>query len=501
MGLYKKTIVSQGSMNVFCEIDTSDEKYGQHNFMVSKWDASDNFISGSLQETILNQENVSHTFNLEVNSDEKVIVTKLNLDKEINISGIYTIAFTQDYDLVSDFSSDTQYASTGQTVQFQNESSGDNITSYYWTFEGGTPSHSTDENPLVTYNTVGTYDVSLQATEQDGETLTTSKENYINIVGEGVLLANFFANNTIINAGGTVSYVNQSLGEIDTYFWEFEGGYPATSNSVNPQVNYSTSGLFDVRLTVTNTDGSRSMIKSNYISVYDSNSNDLICYAEQLSDKTVSFQVLYTGDDNLNDMSCTIDFGEPNQNTEVNEFSMPPFDFLHTYQNYGTYHPEVSLEIRDVYDDIIFYGGCSCPVVYLVNPDPCGDLNVNITQTPSNPAYLNEETNEIEISFTGNVTGGVPPYHWHWAFLNDEYTGVPPVGGESGGIANTTSSTHNLGTITYNSNGIYPTFLHVMDGNYCTMDITRNQEIRSPHDCITDLRITYYQDYIQNQRL
>jgi PKD repeat protein len=499
MSLYKKEFIYPGNISVLCKIIPEHGKCGVHNFIVSKWDANNNFIEGSVQEFNLDQENLTYTFNVEVNSGDKIIVSKLNLDKTLNQTSTYNIDFSADLDLVSDFSSDAQYASTGQTVQFQNESSGNNITSYYWTFEGGTPSYSTDENPLVTYSTVGTYDVSLQVNEQEGETLTTTKENYMNIVGEGELVANFSANNSIINAGETVTFINQSLGEIDTYFWEFEGGYPETSNLENPQVSYSTSGLFDVRLTVTNTDGSRSMIKSNYMSVYDENSNDLICYADQLLDKTASFLVLYTGDHDPYDMTCTVDFGD--QLYEDNESSMPPFDFLHTYQDYGTYEPKVSLEIRDLYDEIIFYGGCSCPVVSLVDPDPCGDFNVNITQTPSNPAYLDEETNEIEISYTGNVTGGVPPYYLHWAFLNDEYTGVSPVGGESGDIANTTNPTHNLGTITYNSNGIYRTFLHVMDGNSCTMDITRNQEIRSPDDCITDLRITYFQDYIQNQRL
>jgi len=499
MSLYKKAFVSPGNISVRCKIFPEYGKDGHHNFIISKWDANNNFIDGSLQGINLNQEPFEYTFNIDVNSGDKIIISKMNLDKTSNQADRFNVYFTADYDLVSDFSSDTQYASTGQTVQFQNESSGDNITSHYWTFEGGTPIHSTEENPSVTYNAVGSYDVSLKLTEQNGETLTETKENYINIVGEGEIVANFAADNSIINAGETVLFENLSLGEIDSYYWEFEGGEPATSSLQNPQVSYASSGLFDVKLTVSNTEGSRSMIRSNYISVYDGSSNDLICYNEQSSDKTVSFQVLYTGDDNLNDMSCTVDFG--NQITEVNESSMSPFDFLHTYQDYGTYHPEVTLEIRDIYDDIIFYGGCSCPVVSLVDPDPCGDLNLNITQTPSNPAYLDEETNEIEISYTGNVTGGVPPYHWHWAFLNDEYTGVPPVGGESGGIANTTTPTHNLGSITYNSNGIYRTFLNVMDGNNCTMGITRNQEISSPDDCITDLRITYFQDYIQNQRL
>ncbi|MCL3781361.1 PKD domain-containing protein [Prolixibacteraceae bacterium JC049] len=51
---------------------------------------------------------------------------------------------------------------------------------YDWTFEGGTPSTSTVEAPVVTYSTAGTYDVSLTMTK-DGVTYTETKEDYITV--------------------------------------------------------------------------------------------------------------------------------------------------------------------------------------------------------------------------------------------------------------------------------------------------------------------------------
>lgn len=47
-------------------------------------------------------------------------------------------------------------------------------TDYMWTFTGGTPSTSTDENPTVTFNTAGTYTLALEATNGK-ETLSTSQ--------------------------------------------------------------------------------------------------------------------------------------------------------------------------------------------------------------------------------------------------------------------------------------------------------------------------------------
>ena len=48
-------------------------------------------------------------------------------------------------------------------------------TDYSWTFTGGTPETSTEENPIVIYNTPGTYSFSLEATNGK-ETQTITKE-------------------------------------------------------------------------------------------------------------------------------------------------------------------------------------------------------------------------------------------------------------------------------------------------------------------------------------
>lgn len=54
-------------------------------------------------------------------------------------------------------------------------------TSWSWTFEGGTPATSTDQNPTVTYAADGTYDVTLQATNSYGsDTITLT--DYITVV-------------------------------------------------------------------------------------------------------------------------------------------------------------------------------------------------------------------------------------------------------------------------------------------------------------------------------
>lgn len=60
----------------------------------------------------------------------------------------------------ADFTQDKEIICEGISVQFE-DASYNNVTAWNWTFEGGTPSASTDQNPTVVYNTAGTYYVKL----------------------------------------------------------------------------------------------------------------------------------------------------------------------------------------------------------------------------------------------------------------------------------------------------------------------------------------------------
>ncbi len=63
--------------------------------------------------------------------------------------------------LTANFSANPTTICNEGSVAFTDMSSGI-VTSWNWTFEGGTPSSSTEQNPVVTYNTTGAFDVTLQ---------------------------------------------------------------------------------------------------------------------------------------------------------------------------------------------------------------------------------------------------------------------------------------------------------------------------------------------------
>jgi PKD repeat protein len=78
------------------------------------------------------------------------------------------------------FNSDVRMVCAGGAVQF-NDISYHGPTGWQWSFPGGTPSSSTEENPLVTYTTPGSHAVELTVSNGSGSISTTSS-NYITVL-------------------------------------------------------------------------------------------------------------------------------------------------------------------------------------------------------------------------------------------------------------------------------------------------------------------------------
>jgi PKD repeat protein len=80
----------------------------------------------------------------------------------------------------ADFSTTRFTICQGETLDFTDESFNGAISSWNWTFDGGTPSTSSDQHPSITYNTPGTHNVILNVS--DGPTsLTETKIAYITV--------------------------------------------------------------------------------------------------------------------------------------------------------------------------------------------------------------------------------------------------------------------------------------------------------------------------------
>lgn len=82
-------------------------------------------------------------------------------------------------------------------------------------------------------------------------------------------LADFTAEPTDICESGTAHFHDNSIGSVIQYQWTFDGGLPETSGSENPNVYYTATGEYDVRLVIY--DGTRydTAYKTNFITVHE----------------------------------------------------------------------------------------------------------------------------------------------------------------------------------------------------------------------------------------
>ncbi len=82
---------------------------------------------------------------------------------------------------IANFTSDKQIICPGQNIQFYDVSYF-SPTSWSWVFQSGTPATATSSNPIVSWNTPGTYSVQLTATNANGNSVIT-KTAYVTVSG------------------------------------------------------------------------------------------------------------------------------------------------------------------------------------------------------------------------------------------------------------------------------------------------------------------------------
>lgn len=101
----------------------------------------------------------------------------LNTSNNLNNTGVNQ----NPYLCNADFEANTTVVCVGQSVDFT-DLSYNAATSWNWTFTGASPASSVDEDPqTITYNTPGTYDVTLQVSDgQNAQTITL--QDYITVL-------------------------------------------------------------------------------------------------------------------------------------------------------------------------------------------------------------------------------------------------------------------------------------------------------------------------------
>jgi PKD repeat protein len=151
----------------------------------------------------------------------------------------------------------------GESVTLNDLSSGE-PTVWKWEFEGGNPSSSTEQNPVVLYAQAGTYNVRLTSANDENSDIEI-KERYITVYP--TIKADFSSDKTTILTGGTIDFRDLSAGDPNKWDWNFEGGKPAFSENQNPSIVYSEPGTYSVKLISSSNQDSDTEVKIDFIKV------------------------------------------------------------------------------------------------------------------------------------------------------------------------------------------------------------------------------------------
>ena len=182
----------------------------------------------------------------------------------------------------------------GERISFNSISTGepDSLT---WSFPGGNPATSTEANPTVTYNTAGTYSVSLTAVR--GEESNTCERKAFVIVSKKAPTAKIglpeegyespFVG-VFVPTGVPVTFQDLSTGNPTEWNWVFQHTDKTSSTEQNPTVTFIDKGRFSVGLTAKNDAGQ---------------SNDMLVYAIQAGGAQYVWNIGIDENQNLNKIS------------------------------------------------------------------------------------------------------------------------------------------------------------------------------------------------------
>lgn len=284
------------------------------------------------------------------------------------------------------FTANITNGSAPLSVQFI-DTSANNPTSWTWLFgDGGS---STSETPVHQYTVAGTYTVTLTATNADGSN-TDTQTGYIVVSKVAAMPVTGFVSS--VTSGSQplgVQFVDSSTNSPTSWAWSFGDG--GTSTTENPSHTYTTTGIFTVTLTSTNSAGSNTLSKAAYITVSPASTTPVASFSAIRTSGTTPFSVQFI-DTSTNSPSAWVwSFGDGYTTLQQNP--------VHTYTTAGTY------------------------TVTLTASNSAG------SSTYTQSGYITTTLATPIASFTSNITSGTEPLYvqfndtslnapvsWYWAF-------------------------------------------------------------------------------------
>jgi gliding motility-associated-like protein len=205
----------------------------------------------------------------------------------------------------------------------------DGIASYSWDFGDGSPI-STAANPSYSYSVNGNYTVKLTILTNGG--CTASFTSTPIQVGDKPVV-DFSESVSTPCRAKSVAFTNLSIPAGQAWHWSF--GDTATSILQNPSHKFRDTGLFSIKLTVTNNGCIDSTTKNNFVQVLPPLAN----FGYTIADCTTKSAVTFSDSSKTNPADGLIsylwNFGNPGNNTST---AVPPLPINFTYPGTGTYN-------------------------------------------------------------------------------------------------------------------------------------------------------------------
>ncbi len=159
--------------------------------------------------------------------------------------------------LVSDFKAERESGCVNHVVKFRNLSSS-NASAFNWSFPGGTPSSSTEKEPIVSYSIKGKYEVILKVSNSKFDSVKTIKEY---IIAESKPLTEFDLQLKDHHQLELSNLTPESiLSSKNKYEWKF--GDNSISKEVSPIHVYKEPGKYNVCLVAENQCGATELCKN-----------------------------------------------------------------------------------------------------------------------------------------------------------------------------------------------------------------------------------------------
>jgi PKD repeat protein len=145
------------------------------------------------------------------------------------------------------------------TINLQNTSV--NASGYQWSVNNHFYSDSASVN--IPLNVTGNYHIELSAA------MCSNKSTHaidVMVIDCSLPMVSINANSNTVCTNATVTFADLSS-NTTSWQWMFPGGNPSSSTQQNPVVTYSQPGTYSVMLTASNSYGSQSVMRYNYITV------------------------------------------------------------------------------------------------------------------------------------------------------------------------------------------------------------------------------------------